>query len=318
MANPSLYLGIDLGGTNIKAAVVDEDGRVHGQAQAKTKPEIGLESVLERIASISREAVANAKEDWGDLLGAGIGAPGPVDPRKGRLLGAVNLGWGEVPLADALKRKLGMPVVADNDVRVGAWGEYSVGAGRRCDNMLAVFCGTGVGGALILEGDLQYGHTFSAGEIGHTVVQAFAPIGQRTLEELASRGAIARRLVEMVGASHPSILPKLVEGDLGKIRSKVIAAALKQNDALTCAVVDDAAKALGAAIANALTLMPVPMVVLGGGLAEALGDDLLKRVRPAFEACVFPAELQKTKIVVGKLGDDAGPIGAALLAAEKL
>ena len=317
MAN--LYLGIDLGGTNIKTAVVDEDGVVHGHAQSKTKAEEGLNAVMDRIAALCREAAQDAKKDWSDILGAGIGAPGPVNPKKGILTGAVNLGWGEVPLTDILKKKLGMPVLADNDVRVGAWGEYQVGAGRRADNMLAVFCGTGVGGALILDGDLHYGHTFSAGEIGHTVVQAFAPVGQRTLEELASRGAIARRLIEMLKASHPSILPKLVDGKLDDIRSKVIARALKQNDPLTCAVVDDAAKALGVAIANAVTLVPVPVVVLGGGLAEALGDDLLKRVCAAFTASVFPPESASgTKLLIGKLGDDAGPIGAALLAAEKL
>lgn len=319
MANNPLYLGIDLGGTNIKAAIVDEDGHIHGRADAKTKAQDGFEAVIDRIAAVSREAAQQAKEDLRGLAGAGIGAPGPVDPHKGRLLGAVNLGWKEVPLGDVLTKKLGLSVTVDNDVNVGAWGEYCVGAGRGCHgDMLAIFSGTGVGGALILDGDLYHGPKFSAGEIGHTVVQGFGPVGHRTLEELASRGAIARRLADMLRASHPSVIPKLVNGDLDEIRSKVIAKALKMDDALTVAVIDDAARALGVAAANAVTLLSIPTVVLGGGLAEALGDDLLRRVKKNFADCVFPPELAASKIVIGKLGDDAGPVGAALLAAERL
>ncbi len=320
MANEPLYLGIDLGGTNIKAVIVDEDGHVLGRAQAKTKGADGFDAVMDRIVAVSKEAALGAKAEWRHLAGVGIGAPGPVDPHKGLLLCAVNLGWGETKLADLLSKKLALPVTVDNDVNVGAWGEFCVGAGRGCHgDMLAIFSGTGVGGALILDGDIYHGPGFSAGEIGHTVIQAFAPVGSRTLEELASRGAIARRLSDMLRASHPSVIPKLVDGNLDDIRSKVIAKALKMGDPLTCAVVDDAAKALGVAAANAVTLLSVPTVVLGGGLAEALGDDLLRRVKKSFAESVFPPDMAgRAKLLIGKLGDDAGPVGAALLAVERL
>lgn len=320
MANDPLYLGIDLGGTNIKAAIVDEDGHVYGRAQAKTKGQEGFDAVMDRIMVVAREAASAAKVEWRHLAGAGIGAPGPVDPARGVLFGAVNLGWKEVPLGEVLSNKLLLPVTVDNDVNVGAWGEFYVGAGRACHgNMLAIFSGTGVGGALILDGDIYHGPHFSAGEIGHTVIQAFAPAGSRTLEQLASRSAIARRLADMARSGHASVLPKLVDGDLDAIRSKVIAKALKMGDPLTCAVVDDAARALGVAAANAVTLLSVPTVVLGGGLAEALGDELLRRVKQHFAVSVFPPERAgQAQLVVGTLGDDAGPVGAALLAAERL
>ncbi|MGB0768182.1 MAG: ROK family protein, partial [Phycisphaeraceae bacterium] len=210
------------------------------------------------------------------------------------------------------------PVAIDNDVNVGAWGEYKAGAGRGYDEQLAIFVGTGVGGGLVIHGQLYRGTGHTAGEIGHTIVGGRGSLGHRTVEDLASRTSMVRRLRHMIEYNHKSVVTELVDGDLSKIRSKVLAQAFKQGDDLTVEVVEDAARYIGMAIANTVTLLSLPCVVIGGGASEALGKPWLKLVRAAFEKHVFPDKLKETKLVLSELEDNAGPIGAALLAADAL
>ncbi|MEQ9454577.1 MAG: ROK family protein [Phycisphaeraceae bacterium] len=316
MPKSKMTLGVDLGGTNIQAGLLDAEGKLLARDSTKTKAEEGAEAVLGRVVKLCDGIIDKAKVSKGDVAGMGIGAPGALDIANGVVLEAVNLRWRDFPLAKKLGELAGVPVLVDNDVNVGAWGEYHEGAGKTGKDMLAVFVGTGIGGGLILNGKLFHGHYFTAGEIGHTTVAAHASIGRRTVENLASRNSIVLLLAKLIGANHPSWLVEATGGDLAKVRSKLLSQAVKQDDPLTLEVIGYAAEVVGIAIANTVTMLSLPQVVVGGGLTEALGNMWIKRISDAFDRHVFPPQLRDCKIVASKLGDDAGVIGAALLARE--
>lgn len=312
------YIGIDLGGTNIQAAVMVGDGKLLARDSTKTKADQGAEAVIDRIEKVVDKVVATAGINRNDLAGLGIGAPGAINVNDGVVIKAVNLGWEDYPLAKTLKKRLDLPVLVDNDVNVGTWGAYRAGAAQKFSNVLGVFVGTGIGGGLVLGGELYHGYHMTAGEIGHTVVNADAPLGRRTLENLASRTNIVNLLTALINASHPSAITQITDGDLTKIRSKVLARAYESDDALTHRVIADAAHYIGIAIANNVTMLSLEAAVLGGGVTEALGKPFVKLVEASFKEHVFPAELADCPIVASTLGDDAGVIGAAWLARDRL
>ncbi len=316
--NDKPYIGIDLGGTNIQAGVLDGKGKLLATDRLKTKADGGEQAVTRRLVKLVEKVLDEAGLKSGDVAGLGIGAPGAVNHKKGIVLSAINLRWTDYPLGKVLKEALGVPVAVDNDVNVGIWGEYMAGAGKGYDDLMGIFVGTGIGGGLVLDGKLFHGVQLTAGEIGHTTLRGDAPLGQRSLENLASRTNIVDQLKRLIESNHPSILTKLADGDLSKIRSRLLAEAFKENDALTHKVIGQAAHYIGVSIANAVTLLSLPCVVVGGGLTEALGDDWISLIRAVFDEYVFPSELSKCKIHASRLGDDAGIIGAALMAKQRL
>jgi len=309
-------VGVDLGGTNIAAGVVDPRGRVLGRAKVKTRAEDGADAVVARIGKVARDAMAAARLDEGDVLGLGVGAPGAVDMGRGLVLDAPNLRWTRFPLARALAREFRTPVVVDNDANVAAWGEHVAGAARAHSDLIGIWVGTGIGAGIVLGGRVYYGHHFTSGEIGHTVIHADAPPGRRTLENTASRTAVAAWLTQLVMANRPSVLPKLVDGNLSEIRSRTLARAVELDDALTVEVLRRAAHYVAVAAANAVTLLSLPCVVVGGGVTEALGEKWIGWIRASFDELVFPRELRSCRVVAARLGDDAGLVGAAMLARE--
>ncbi len=308
-----LALGIDVGGTNILAGVVDQDGRVLGRAKVKTNASEGYDAVMDRVASASRQACEDAEVVISRIDVAGLGVPGPVDPEKGVVAEAVNLRWNDEPVAESLSERLSIPVHADNDVNVAVYGEWAAGAGVGASDLLGVWVGTGVGSGLILDGKLRRGVHYSAGEIGHMVFLPGAPHGSRTIEQNCSRTAIAHQLVKLVRANHYSIISGLTNGKLSRVKSKPLAIAYEQQDELVCTVIDDAADRLGTAIAGIATLLSLDRVVLGGGLVEAIGKPFVEIVRDACRREVFPASLRSIEVQASVLGDDAGVVGAGLL-----
>lgn len=318
MANEKPVVGIDLGGTNMQIGVVDREFSIIGRAKRKTKADEGMEAVVQRLVEGIEEACTGAKLSVADLGGLGIGAPGAIDPKRGIVLEAVNLRWNDVPLADLLQKRLNIPVIVDNDVNVAIYGEYHLGAGDKAPNLLGVWIGTGIGGGLILNGSLYYGDFMTAGEIGHTHLFPNNPPGMRSLEHNTSRSSIVERVLRLIRANRKSMIPSMVGGDLSNVKSKTIAKAYEAGDALTIEVVDDAAEMLGVAIANTVTLLSLGRVVLGGGLTEAMGEKLVEKVRKSVRARVFPEVCRQVKVVGTQLEDDAGLLGAALLAFDRL
>lgn len=311
-------VGIDLGGTNVQIGVVGPEHKVVGAAKRKTKPDEGRDAILGRIADGIEEACTQAKTKITELGAVGIGAPGAIDPATGTVIEAVNLRWNDVPLAKLLSDRLRLPVFVDNDVNVAVYGENKLGAGENARDLLGVWLGTGIGGGLILNGELYYGTFFTCGEIGHTILFPGNPPGSRSLEHNCSRTSVVERLVKLIRANKKSVIPSLVDGDLDEVKSKTVAKAYQMGDELTVQVVDNAADMIGISIANVVTLLSLGRVVLGGGLTEAMGDPLVDRVKKSVRANVFPDKCKQVKVVGTKLLDEAGVLGAALIAYERL
>ncbi|MEM1330437.1 MAG: ROK family protein [Planctomycetota bacterium] len=322
------YVGIDLGGTNMQIGVVSPEARdaspedehhalMLGRAKLKTKAETGRDAVIDRLCKGIEEACADAGHMLSELAGVGIGAPGAIDIEQGVVLEAVNLRWNDVRLADLLSERLGVPVVVDNDVNVAVYGEDKLGAGAGASDLLGVWVGTGVGGGLMLNGKLFYGKHSTAGEIGHMHAVPTALLGQRSLEHNCSRTALTERLRQLIRANRPSIISELVEGNLDKIKSRVIADAYNQGDELTREVVDESADLMGSMVGGIVTLLSLDRVVMGGGLTEALGEAYVSRIRDRARAVAFPDRLKGLSVVATQLEDDAGLLGAALLAMDR-
>ncbi len=316
-----LVVGVDLGGTKILAAVVTADGKILGQAKRKTKPETGIESVIERIVKTVDDALGSAKVARTDVRAVGIGAPGPIDPDTGTVLMAPNLnGWENVPLAKTLSEQLGVPVFLDNDVNVGTLGEFVYGAGRGAKDVIGVFVGTGIGGGLIIGGQLRSGARHAAGEIGHMIVLAEGPYcgcGNRgCIEALASRTAIVNSLRTAMQAGRKTTLAEaLADGGVERLSSGVLAQAWKSNDTLTVEVLTRVQYYLGLHLASLVNFLDPELIVLGGGVIEALGEDFLQPIRrAAYQHFTQRRDASQVKIVLSQLGDNAGILGAAVAA----
>ena len=312
-------VGIDLGGTNMQIGVVTESNKIVGRVKKKTKADEGRDAVIDRLAKGIEEACEEAKIKPSELAAIGIGAPGAIDHKRGIVVEAPNLRWNDVKLADTLSAKLkGRPVIVDNDVNVAVYGENKLGAGNSADDLMGVWLGTGIGGGLILRGKLYHGAFGTAGEIGHTILFPGAAMGNSKLEENCSRKFLALRLARLIRANNPSILPQLAGGDdqLESIGASTIAEAYQKGDELVRVVVDEAAYLVGIGVANMVTVLSLPLIILGGGLTEALGDPFVKKVQQSVRAAAFPERCKGVKVVATKLEDNAGLLGAALLARE--
>lgn len=311
-------VGIDLGGTNMQIGVVSPDNKILGEAKLKTRAADGKDAVVARIVEGVNEACSNAKIKVADLAAVGIGAPGAVDPHQGVVLEAVNLGWKNFNAADTLTKKLGVKTFLDNDVNVAVYGEWRMGAAEGCTDVLGIWCGTGVGGGLILNNQMYYGKFMTAGEIGHTLILPMNSPGNRSLEHNCSRTAVADRIVKLIKAGRKSSIHDICEGDYEKIKSRAIGKAYADGDPLTIEVVDHAAELLGYAAANCVTLLSIERVVMGGGLTEALGRPWVEKIERFCKLIAFPDRCKQARVVVSKLEDRAGVFGAAMIAADRL
>lgn len=318
-------VGIDLGGTNMQVGIVRHDAREVGAADAllgvarkKTRAGDGLDAIIDRIEDAVKEACAQAGLEVSDLGGLGIGAPGALDPFKGIVYEAVNLRWNNVPLAEILTQRLGIPAVLDNDVNVALYGEWVLGAARGTRNVLGVWVGTGIGGGLILDGKLFYGHHLTAGEIGHMLIHPKNPPGTRSLEHNCSRTAVVDRIVRLIRSNRPSMLTEITNEKYEKVKSRALATAYEAGDPLTREVIDDAAVLLGDQIGSVVTLLSLEKVVIGGGLTEAIGEPFVKLVRDSTQDIAFPAVCKGVEVVASALQDNAGLLGAAMIAMDRL
>ncbi len=319
-------VGIDLGGTNMQVGVVRGGREVIGRGKRKTKAEKGAEGVLDRIAETVERAAEEAGIGMGDLEAVGIGVPGALDLERGVVLEAPNLRWRDVDVRSGLSSRLGgLPVTVDNDVNVAVWGEYVAGAGGRDDGeteMLGVWAGTGVGGGLVINGELYHGATGTAGEIGQTLLFPNAPLTFRKLEDVCSRTAVLRRVVHLVETNERSIVSELADEKgrgLRELGSGTLARAYEMGDEVVRDVVNEAADYLGRGIANYVTVLGLRRVVLGGGLTEAIGEAWVEVVGRSAREHVFPRAAGETlEVRATALEADAGVIGAAALAVEAL
>lgn len=316
-ASPApLVIGIDLGGTNMQFGVVNAGNEIIGRAKKKTKAAEGFDRVVDRLVEGATDAAREAGVDLQDIAAVGIASAGAIDAPNGVVLDSPNLGWRDVPFRDILRKRFNRPVVLENDVNGAVWGEYQLGAGKGGGDVLGVWVGTGVGGGLVLNGRIYHGSFFTAGEIGHTIIDPHAPPGLAKLEEQCSRTGMSRLILARLHFYADSMLHESVDRRSGITGSKMLARAYEAKDALTVDVVHRAADLLGQSIANWVTVLALETVIIGGGVSEALGKPYLQRIRASFEKWVFPDRCRQAKLIPTMLLDDAGLLGAALLARE--
>jgi len=306
-------VGIDIGGTNIVAGTVAEDGsEVLGLVSEPTLPEQGAEGVLSRIMKLARASMAAARGK--EIAGLGIGSPGPLDTTTGVVLLTPNLGWVNFPLRDRVAGALGMPATLDNDANCAIFGEWWRGAARGASHVVGLTIGTGIGGGIVLAGRVYRGKSDIAGEIGHMTIDLN---GRRCkcgnygcLEAYASGPAIAARAIEGIEAGADSSLPRYVNGDLARITAQIVYEAAHDGDGYALEVVHDTAKFLGAGVANVVNIFNPEVVVICGGVTLA-GDKLFLPLRSEVKRRAFKPAVEACRIVPGELTGTAGVYGAA-------
>ncbi len=314
------WVGFDLGGTKMFAGVFDSRFRLIAAERKRTRTDESSRSGIDRMIGMIHEALTAAKIGPKALGGIGIGTPGPLDLDKGTLIYAPNLGWKNVPLRKRLEAEFGCPVAVANDVDAGTYGEFVGGAARGSRSVLGVFPGTGIGGGFVYEGKLVRGRTQSCMEIGHMKVMPRGRLcgcGRRgCLETVASRLAIAAEAAMAVYRGEAPVLAKIAGTDLAKIRSRSLAESIRKGDKVVECIVRRAASFIGLAVANSVNLLAPDLVVLGGGLIEAMPKLFLDEVRTAATDEVMDAFRGTFKVVTAELGDNAAITGAAALAAQ--
>lgn len=320
MAKDNYWVGFDLGGTKMMAVVFDSDFKEKGRERKKTRAHEGTKAGMERIAKTVEEALASAGIAKDKLAGIGVGCPAPLDLKEGVITYAPNLGWKDAPLKASLEKAFGCRTVVVNDVDAGTYGEYCLGAARGARCVVGIFPGTGIGGACIYEGKLIVGRNTSCMEIGHLPVMPQGPLcgcGQRgCLESVASRLAIASAAA---AAAYRGDAPHLFEAagtDLSNIRSSALADAIKAGDTVIEQIVRQAARWLGRGVAMTVNLLAPDVVVMGGGLVEAMPGFYLEEVEEAARSLCMNAYRKSFKMVKAELGDNAAVTGAAALARE--
>ena len=314
-------LGIDLGGTKILAGVVSPENRILGRAKRPTPAQEGAEAILKTIVECLDEALTAAGLTRNDIAAAGVGSPGPLDSETGTILFSANLNVQNFTLGPSLASILSRPVTVQNDVRVGGYGEFRLGAGQGYQNLIAAFVGTGIGGCLVSDGHIVTGSTGNAGEIGHIIVKAGGPkcgcgaLG--CMEALASRTAITRRVMKAISKGRPTVLADKISRKSGRLKSGDLAAAVAAGDLVAVKEVERAAYYLGLGLGSLINVFGPEIVIIGGGVAEAIGEPFVELVRKTAREQALADRGGTIPIALAALGDDAGIHGAALLAREK-
>ncbi len=308
--------GIDIGGTKIAVALEDLNGARVAACRLPTRVEIGASAITENILLAIEEIL---EEKRVKLVGIGIGCPSPLDIEKGLVMSPSNLqDWDNFPIVELFQERFRVPVVLDNDANTAALGEYVHGAGRGFRNIIYVTVSTGIGGGIIINGEIFHGVGAGAGELGHTIVQ---PDGVRCncgsigcLETICAGVHIARRAKERLAKGEASLMNEMAAGNGGEVTAKIVVEAARQKDKLAIEIWDETCRFLAIGIANSISLLAPEAVVIGGGIAAATGEMLfapLRRLIPTFVSMIPP---EKIKIIPAELGGESGVCGALVLA----
>jgi glucokinase len=314
MAEP-LALGIDIGGTGVKLGLVDRNGRISSLRKMPTPKGVPAIQAAEAIAEEASKLVGAVQASR--LTGVGVGVAGDIDSQAGVVRMSPNLGWRQVPIRRLLANALGRPVLVENDANVAAWAAFRVEAKARVRNLLCVTLGTGIGGGIVVDGRLYRGATGTAGEIGHTTLDPNGhpcACGNRgCLERYVGARAMSEEARRAIKGGEKSQIAKLVKGDLSKIEPLIVQRAARQGDRLAKRLWKDAGERLGISLASMVNVLNPDWIVLSGGLSRA-GGLLLDPVRRMIKERSFQAPARAVKLVISRLDQDLGTVGAALLA----
>ncbi len=314
------YLGLDVGGTNLAAGVVDENGKVIARAQMSSNAGRSIEAITEDMARVSVCAVEKAGLTLADFRSWGIGMPSYVNPRNGLLVHANCFGWKNVPIRQYLENKLSLPIYIENDANCAALGETMAGAAKGYANVVMLTLGTGLGGGIILNHRIFSGADGMGAELGHTKL---VYLGEKCscgqygcAESYCSATALIRQAKEILAFHRESAILEMVGGDLNKVNAEVVFRAAKERDVTAAGIIERYIDYLSCAISSFIVIFRPELIVLGGGVSNA-GDALVEPLKVRLAANTFAAEeIGLPRVCCAKLGDDAGIIGAAMLERE--
>jgi glucokinase len=316
-----LILAIDLGGTKILSAVVNPYNKILGSSKRPT-PFASSERVLtDEIIATAEDALRAAKVTAKDIVAIGMGSPGPLNPETGVIIRTANIALKNYPIGQILSKHFGVSVTLDNDVHMGCFGEFKIGAGKGCRNIIGLWVGTGVGGCVIRDGQVVLGANRNAGEIGHVIIDVTRKLADKkrgTIETESSKTGMTAFIKRAVKKGKKTKLKKAVQGEGDRLKSGDLAKAFKKGDKVAVAAVENSALHLGIGIANLFNILSPELFVIGGGVIVNLGQDYIKMVEKYANKYVLTTDLAPIRIVQAQLGDDSGVLGAALAARENL
>jgi len=311
-------IGIDLGGTKIAAALLDQEGKINRSLRTSTDVGGGPSAVKKQIVDLVGKLIDTSVKS---PIGVGIGVAGQVRADDGSVLFAPNLDWHDVPLQADLQKALHLPVMVTNDVRAITWGEYRFGAGKGCDNLICMYVGTGIGGGIVSQGKLVGGCSNTAGEIGHIIIDLHGPLcncGNRgCLEALAGGLAIGKRARAMActHSRQGAALLRLAGGRAERISAETVARAYHEGDPLAYYLVAEVVEALIASTVGLIHSFNPCLLILGGGVIDGLPEIVEQVEQGIFRQCL-PAATEKFRVIRPALADEAGVIGGAALVME--
>jgi glucokinase len=310
------YIGIDLGGTNIVAGVVDENYQILTKASVKTNLPRPEQEIAADMAAVARQAAEEAGLSLDQIEWVGVGTPGIANSATGIIEYSNNLGFCNTPMVQYLEEALGRPAFIENDANAAAYGEYVAGAAKGAKHAVCITLGTGVGGGIIIDGKIYCGSNFGGAEIGHTVIDVNGPMcscGRKGCFEVFSSATGLIRMTKEALAAHPESAMK----DEERITGRTAFNYMRAGDETAKQVVDDYIRYLAAGITNTINIFQPDVLCIGGGVCNE-GDPLLLPMKEIVKKEVYTRNSPKnTEIVIAKLGNDAGIIGAAFLGNAK-
>jgi glucokinase len=310
-------VGIDIGGTKIAAGVVDDHGRILSRFETKQHSGQPPDVVIEAAEGAFWQALRGASAEQGDILGVGVGFAGHTNGREGLVLTSSNLpAWDRMPLRDVLSERLGAPVVLDNDCNAAALAEHRYGSGRGSRHMVYVAFSTGVGAGIIIDGQIYRGHTGTAGEVGHTVVDVdgrLCSCGNRgCLMAWACGMALTELAAERIEAGEETLLREMAGGDLARIKGEMVAEAARRGDRVARELVQLTGRYLGVGLSTVVQVLNPEVIVVGGGLTR-MGAQLMDPCLQTLRQHLPPVLVGSARIVPSHFGEDVGIVGAAAL-----
>lgn len=307
-------IAVDIGGTNLRVAIVDRNGKIIEKKQTPTEVSGGATVVIQQVIGLIYDVLKKSKVSFCQVIGIGIGCPGPLDTKTGVIIDTPNLGWKNVALKDTIEQEFQIPVYVDNDGNLAALGESWLGAGRDVNYLVCLTLGTGIGGGIVINGEIFHGATDAAGELGHIIVE---PYGLRCgcgnygcMEAYASGVGITKRTIQAIKEGAPTIITDMVQKQLDKITPMIVYQASMKGDELAKYILRETGRYLGIGIISIVNMLNPQLVVIGGKIAQ-MGDLLLNYIKDEVSKRAYLTPCKQFSILSAQLGDDAGIIGAA-------
>ncbi|GAK58484.1 ROK family protein [Candidatus Vecturithrix granuli] len=310
------YAGIDLGGTKIYTVVINPDGQILGRTKIKIGEDRGFDVVFGKMMECYQMACTEAGIADAQMTAIGLAVPSPVDLERGVIKHAPNLGWKEIEIRSVLQQKLNKPLFVGNDVNMGVFDEYHLGAGKGFSRVYGLFIGTGIGGGYVVDGQVVRGVNYTAGEAGHIIIKMGGPqcnCGlQGCLEAIAAKAGMIKYMIEQVDKKRKkTLLDQIAPNWRQTVGSSALSKALKKNDKVVKKALKRSAKAIGVAAANLITATGVEAIIIGGGVIEEMGDFFMPRIEKSMRANTFDNGSVGVELRQAALGDDAVALGTA-------